>query len=370
MVSWNDEHANGPSVRGALSLLHSASLHLSALTGRAADALRYLRTEYDEWNRYPIPLSNRLSAWRHGFMSRDYVLLELDRNDCRDYLSSLQQARYISPAVNPEYADVLENKIAYHLSTNPYIDAVPELYGVVHDGEYSHHSTGGPELLDVLDDEGDLIVKPATGTHGRRVYHLSTTSNGYRLNGEPTDEAAIRDLLCDLDGFVVVEYVQNHEYARSICPTSVNTIRVLTVRDPDTREFFVASAVHRFGNDSTGPTDNWSGGGFAAPVEVDTGELGLLHTYSPETGLRRLERHPNTGTRVAGETVPRWDEVKSVVLETAAHHGENLYVGWDVVLTDDGPRVIEGNCAPHLALQQLESGLLEDGRVRRFLDGL
>jgi hypothetical protein len=370
MVSWRDTHANGQTVRRTLSLSLSACRRLSSLAGRAADVLRYLRTEYDDWNRYPVPLWRRLSAWRHGFMSRDYVLLELDRNDCRDYLSSLQQAKYISPAINQEYADVLENKVAYHLSTNPYLDAVPEFYGVVRDGEFSHHSTDGRGLLDVLDEEGDLIVKPATGTHGRRVYHLSTTPNGYRLNGESTDEAAIRDVLGDLDGFVVVEYVRNHEYARSICPTSVNTIRVLTVRDPDTREFFVASAVHRFGNDSTGPTDNWSGGGFAAPVDVDTGELGWLHTYSPEAGLRRLERHPSTETRVAGETVPRWDEVKSTVLEAAAHHRENPYVGWDVVLTDDGPKIIEGNCAPHLALQQLGSGLLEDDRVRRFLDDL
>jgi hypothetical protein len=225
-------------------------------------------------------------------------------------------------------------------------------------------------VLDVVDDEGDVIVKPATGTYGRRAYHLAASADGYRINDEVKSEEEILDVLNRLDGFVVVEFVTNHEYAEAICPTSINTIRVVTVRDPDSGEFFVASAVHRFGNDSTGPTDNWSGGGFAAPVDVDTGELGPLFTYSSDTGLRRLERHPDTATQVRGEAVPRWEEVKAAVLEMARHHDGNPYVGWDVVLTAEGPKVLEGNCAPHLALQQLGHGLLEDERVRRFLESL
>ena len=38
------------------------------------------------------------------------------------------------------------------------------------------------------------------------------------------------------------------------------------------------------------------------------------------------------------------------------------------MLSADGPMVLEGNTAPHLALQQLGEGLLTDERVRRLFD--
>ncbi|WP_158217308.1 sugar-transfer associated ATP-grasp domain-containing protein [Halorubrum sp. Ib24] len=332
--------------------------------------LQYLLREIKLWNEYPIPAWKRLYAWRHGFNSRIFVLLDLDNSDPSNYLSATQQLKYIWPAVNPAYADVLENKAAYHLSTEGHVDHISEFYGLIRDGQFHAYSKTGGSLLDALHDEGDLILKPVTGTHGRGVFHLSTNQDGYRINDEPSSEAEVIELIDGTESSVVTEYVENHAYAESISPTSVNTIRILTMRNPDTGEFFAASAVHRFGNDSTGPVDNWSGGGFAAPVDVETGEFGDLHTYSSDGGLQRLKCHPETGTRVSGERIPGWESAKEAAIEMAEHHRENPYVGWDIVLTDDGPVVIEGNCAPGLSLQQLGCGLLEDERVVAFLNTL
>lgn len=367
-----DDDGESEVVWTALRLADGAFSKLSSVSRLASKLTEYLAREYELREKYPISPDERLYAWRHGFMSRDFVLLNLERNDPENYLSALQQSRYVSPAVNAEYTDVIRNKIAFHLSTNPHVDIVPALYGVVRAGEFH----GGPEseserdFVALVESKGDVIVKPATGSLGRDVTHVSTAETGFRIDDDPASAADVRELVRERDRHVAVEYVENHEYAEEVFPGAVNTIRVLTVRDPDSDEFFVASAVHRFGNESTGVTDNWSGGGFAAPVDTDTGELGKLHTYDSETGLRKLECHPETGTRVTDDRVPRWEDVTDAVLEMAELHRENPYVGWDVVLTDDGPVVLEGNGAPHLALQQLGGGLLEDDRVERFLDSL
>lgn len=61
-----------------------------------------------------------------------------------------------------------------------------------------------------------------------------------------------------------------------------------------------------------------------------------------------------------------------VALEMAEVHAPLRYVGWDIVLREDGtPIVVEGNAKPHLVMQQIDGrGVLEDERVREFITGL
>lgn len=354
-------------VGGVYRLLSTVSGVLST----ACLLVSYLRRELEVWEKYPLPLRQRVHAWSRGFMARDYALLGLRDGEPAEYLSSLDQAQAISPAVNPEYADVLESKIAFHLATGPHEpEAVPTFYGVVREGVFhpAPGYDGGGTVGEVVSAEGSAILKPATGTAGRGVSRVKRDM-GFTINGERVDAPDLDAHVGELDGDVVVECVENHEYAAEVVPGSVNTIRVLTCVDPETDSLFVARAVHRFGNGANeGPTDNWSGGGFAAPVDLATGELGKLHTYAPETGLCVLDHHPESGALVNGREVPGWDEVRRTVLAVADIHRENPWVGWDVVVTPDGPVILEGNCAPHLALQQLGGGLLADERVRAFVE--
>lgn len=221
----------------------------------------------------------------------------------------------------------------------------------------------------MVDSRGDVIVKPIMSAGGKSVHHIKSENGSYFINGSPTEPDAVTSTIKDLDEHLVVEYVDQHEYSEEIWPESTNTVRVLTMIDPDTGEFFVGRATHRFGGSGTGPTDNWSGGGFAAPVDVDTGQFQQLVSYSTEEGKQQFDCHPETGTTVAGKHVPHWDRIQSAVLEVAEIHEQNPYVGWDVVLDSNGePKIIEGNCAPGLTTLQLGWGLFEDERIERFFE--
>lgn len=322
------------------------------------------------WPRYPLSLDDRLTAWRHGFSSKTFASLALSEADLDAYLSDIQQKRHVHGGVNSDYVEVLENKLSFHIATDPYVDTVPRLYGTIERGEFfPADDCSAGDLRTVLDAEGDLILKPADGRLGRDVYHASRDADGYFINGQRYTAASLDEFVRERDEFVVVEFVQQHEYAAAICPDSTNTIRVLTIREPGTDEISIVRAVHRFGSGtSADPTDNWSGGGCAAPVDETSGVLGRVATYSKERGKRRLDDHPETGTRIRGKTVPHWSAIREAVTEIAELHSANPYVGWDVVLSEDGPVILEGNPAPGNILLQIDEGLLADDRVRAFFE--
>lgn len=356
----------------ALDALTGALERVERAVGTTRALSSYLRREAETWNTYPLSLRQRFDAWRHGFMSRDYALLDLDNEEMDEYLSAVSQARLIAPSVTPTYHDIFRNKVAFHLATGPYLpDATPTFYGTITDGTFTAAPTydGGTTLTEVIDAEGAVVCKRVTGTGGRGVYHIAAGEEPpYQVDGQPCSADALTASLGDDIRHIVTEKVENHEQIASISPSSVNTVRMLTVQDPSDGEPFIASAVHRFGLESDGITDNWSGGGCAAPVDVERGRLGKIHRYLPRTGLQKYVYHPGSGTMVSGRPLPHWESVVSTVLEMARLHNENPYVGWDVVITPDGPVILEGNAAPHLALQQLGGGLLADGRVRECLE--
>ncbi len=364
MSSWKEYHRDGGPVR---LLLKGGENTLEQLGNTSSTMFNIASKEHRFWRRYPLPLSQRIDAWRNGFLSRGYVLLELDKHDPHNYVSDVQQAR-LKPAVNAGYADVLENKVAFHLATSSYVDTIPELYGTIESGAFITDEGDDAPLPRLLDRVGTVIAKPITGTGGTDVFRIESNPGTYRINSRDHTRVDLQERVAGWDDMLVVEFIDQHEYAELVWPASVNTIRIVTALDPDEEDLFVTSAVHRFGASGTGPTDNWSGGGVAAPVNVENGKMSPLFSYTTERGLERYDTHPDSGTQVAGNTIPQWDDITAAVRDVAQIHRQNPYVGWDVVLTRDGPRIIEGNCAPHSHLQQLGGGLFEDDRVRRFFD--
>lgn len=92
---------------------------------------------------------------------------------------------------------------------------------------------------------------------------------------------------------------------------------------------------------------------WAAPIDLATGELGLLAGDVPEEFTRRYTHHPFTGHPVQGVILPYWPEVKATAL--AVHRQlamDRFVVGWDIAVTPTGPRVLEGNALPDVNFPQ------------------
>jgi len=184
------------------------------------------------------------------------------------------------------------------------------------------------------------------------------------------------DDLSEWDAFVR-ESVQGTMFCkawwlRAAFPFSTNTIRVVTMVDPETQEPFIAGAYHRIGTKKSSPVDNNFLGGLTCRINLESGTLGpgvAPYEHAPDfKDLVFHSRHPDTDSPIEGEAISRWNEVVQTALIAAYKTSFLLYVGWDMVVTDKGVVIIEGNSHTDIMNFQVHEPLLKQERIRRFFE--
>lgn len=346
---------------------------------RARKCIQFLELLAKErHSKIPVPARHWLSMWRRGFLREAIALYRFGEHGFADYVTDY--ARFVrTPFINENMnAVVLNNKFIFANHINSLFPgrppASPANYGAMYNGTMVSLSDG--VLLRDWDDvralcaeKGDLVLKPSYGGGGAGIYVLSVRDGELRVNRKPAESAfpaMQRAVERSVPPYLIVEYVRQSEFSAGLFPDSVNTLRVLTMMDPDTREPFVARAIQRIGHSKTAPIDNFSQGGLSVHIDADTGRLGRGATHPYSGRVEWHEVHPETRTQITGATIPHWDAVKSGLLSIAAKLPYLPYVGWDLIHTDGGFRVIEGNNYTDVNLFQIHSPLLTDPRVRRF----
>lgn len=317
----------------------------------------------------PFSWPRALKVLRDGFFPTSYLTYGLDGRDASDYLSNQDRER--TWVLNWPMAGLIDDKIGSYFMLTTLGAPAPRVWGGVFHGRvqafHDAEPSGSPAVLRAeLERAGRLILKPNFGGGGAGILLLEHADGRYRLNGDDVTWAAVEDRLATLREYLISEFVEQAKYARTIFPGSANTIRMLVMHDEDGP--FVATAVHRFGRAASGPVDNWSHGGLSARVDLDTGRLGPGVSF-PESGqLVWHDHHPDTGAPIAGVAVAHWDAVKDGLLRFARKAPFLPYVGWDVVVTDDGFRILEGNKFSEVNILQVHGPLLERPRVRAFYE--
>ena len=99
----------------------------------------------------------------------------------------------------------------------------------------------------------------------------------------------------------------------------------------------------------------WRPGNMLAAIATDTGEIRRV-VRGTGADLAELERHPDTGERLLGRTLPLWRETKALI-EAAARTLPGVRTqAWDVALAEEGPVLLEVNYGGDLNLAQLAIG--------------
>ena len=334
---------------------------------------RHYRWMYREErkNPYPLPLGKRIRAWKMGFLSGSYLFLDLDRHDARDYINDRMRFLRLS-FLNGPYAEILHNKLLFGEVFRRHPDIVPETYALVrHQNVWpmsdAEHVDSLEGILELLARKGRLVMKGTRGFGGGDCTILEDREGGVAFSGTVLSYQAALQKLGSRREQIITEYVQQAAYAREIYPNSANSIRMLTMVDDETGEPFLARAVHRFGGGAR-MVDNVTQGGVAAIVGPDDDRLGIGVQIDDGGHPTYIERHPDTGAQITGVTVPHWGQVVDRILGLAREHPYLPYIGWDVVVTDDGLRILEGNSNSGVLFTQFHGPLLADPRVRRFFE--
>lgn len=305
---------------------------------------RFLGIEF----RQPAP--HRLSLLRAGFFSSRAALYPFDRYDRRWFLSDWAVENRLRGINPPDVSAQLGNKLFFHLVLRELGlgGKTAPLVGMLNDGRLTPFSSWR-SVAEAIEAHGRVVVKPVSGFGGQHV----------RLLGAG-------DAVPGSGNYIVEGALRQHAYAAEIFPGSANTIRVFTLR-PAGGEPFIAGAAHRFGTMQTAPVDNFSRGGLSALVDEATGRLSAAKSKSKIQGRTLHIRHPDTGAPIEGTTVPRWAEVKALALELAGCVPGLRLGGWDVCVTAEGPRLIEGNgSVPNPNVIQMHWPVLLNARTRKF----
>ena len=290
-------------------------------------------------------------AIRYGAGYVDYRIAEMYR------LTALQRRTVITRGISNKIVSEMNPKEFWHFFDNK--TEFNELFSEYVQRDWFDLKNGTKEEFGKwLEGKGVLVAKPLDGSSGRDVKKIYPEN--YRNNPDFYDE-----LKANGTG-IVEECVVQHEAINAINPSSVNTVRIVTLNGP--KKNGIVYACIRIGQNGT-DMDNVDCGGMACRIDLNSGEIS-----SPGADKQGnvYERHPESGVKLEGFTIPYFEEAKKICLEAAKKVPQMRYIAWDVAITPRGPVFIEGNSFPSHAVPQF-SAFYPDGigimpRYREFID--
>lgn len=230
----------------------------------------------------------------------------------------------------------------------------------------------GEELYNFLIDRKikGVAIKKVTGDLGRDVY-ICDFEHGYLITPSRMKlSASSIDSLLDTngDGFIVEEKLTHHNRIADVCGEGLSSLRIQTLRKSN-GDVTAQLAYFRMGLCAR-DTDHATSGGINATVDLNTGTVKNGFAINADHASK-VEVHPDTKYSFRGFEVPFWHDAIAMCLTAAKLLPRIHFVGWDVVITNEGPKIIEGNVGNSMSLYQLIAGpFLRNGIGREWADEL
>lgn len=209
--------------------------------------------------------------------------------------------------------------------------------------------TAGAAVAALRERGGSLFVKPIDARAGIGAFSILASEIDETWFGSRRN-------------VVLQPVLRNHPLVESVYPGALNTLRVATFIE-DGRCTLIA-ACHRFGR-GTAVIDNYSQGGIAIGVEMESGRLYRAGLTKGEYGRGSFAVHPDTGVRFASVTLPMWHETLELARRAALSLQPHVTLGLDIAITPEGPVFIEANEAADIFFLQEACGPLGDTALGR-----
>lgn len=323
-----------------------------------------------------IPLEKRVWALKNGFIPDRLLVYSLTDENKDHFLSDVDYQR-MHP-LNNHFAFWINDKLTLkyilntplRLSNGRTINVMPEYYLYIeNDGRYSYLmdspsqiSQGENYIINLLNQKKDLALKPNNGAGGKGFFHFAFHNNIFEVNNTPATLEEIKKIISDLKGYIVTEYIKQHEALNKIWSNSTCTLRIIVCRDQENKfeksvdDLHIIASYARFGTSKSGGTSNLSSAGVGVPFNFETGELnGLLYRYKTEYPNEEiiLDRHPDTKINLNGFVLPNYELVKETVYSICQFLSSLDYFGFDIIITEEGLKICEINSLPSLDYEQI-----------------
>lgn len=287
---------------------------------------------------------------KYGAMWTEYGDLDFYHRTAENrstYITTFYNFKLYSKINLKDYRDVFHEKIAFLSKFQNFIKR-----------EWISINSSSEEKIKAFLNKHDLVVAKASyGDSGKEVEVLKVSD--YRNTAE------FLEYIKGKQYNLLEECITNHRDVRRLNESSLNTVRIVTVKKGDSVGILFAGI--RVGG-AGARIDNISQGGKSARINVMTGIIDspfygkASSSHSADGGL--------TGQDCIGFQLPHWEDVVSTVKKAALIVPEIGIVAWDVAITEDGVDLIEGNESFGSVIMQLYYKSNETGLKPRLISML
>ena len=321
-----NERWEGPMNRIAYVLKRIGKMDFS----RMRDTARMLHKKTGKSTAWLLMDMARCAAkYNAGYM--DYKIAEMYR------LTDAQRATVITRGISNEIVRRMNDKAYWHFFDDKTQFNEKFARWIGRDWLKADEGLTLERLSAFLEGKDAIMFKPLEGSSGQGIVKYAAA--------DWADLPAFLRRVQESGPAILEEVVKQHPDMARLCPTSVNTVRIATLLG-DKKEGIVYAFL-RIGNGRV--MDNVDCGGMAARVDLASGKL---LTVGADKQGNTYEKHPITGTPIIGFQVPYFEEAKQMCLEAMRVVPQVRFVAWDVAITPEGPRFIEGNSFPSHAVPQ------------------
>lgn len=233
---------------------------------------------------------------------------------------------------------------------------VIEIEKLVIDGNVIDVKSGSSDQNFLPNQKDPFVLKRTTVESGEGFFQCKPLGKEKVLVNEL--EVKLEDLTKRLrDGiWIVQKVVKSHQSIRKINSSALNTTRIVTMRDGNKIVYLGGFQAFATGN---ALIDNWSQGSVYVGITPEKNCLkavGYFHPSVPEKSIAL--KHPDSGIVFEDCQLPWLAEAVEICLKAHRFLYNHFVIGWDVVITDDGPFILEANEKPGMnAVQCVEGGL-------------
>ena len=299
--------------------------------------------------KWAILFDNLFWLFKNKEVNKYYYIYGLDRkhsnisNEVLSYKKFMQIRDGINlkpKGQNFNYAALLRDKFVFGQFLSSLKYPTPKNIALLDNGNITWLETMKTETLAGIAKEGvlfDGFCKKLSGLMGEGAFPLKVI-NGTIYSGDKL--ITVEELRAKMRGqYLWQERIVQNEHMSKIHPQSVNTVRLITFNNNGNIELF--SATLRVGTHGR-PVDNWSAGGIAVGVDIDTGKARKKGIYKPGYGAS-VEIHPNSNIPFLGFQIPMFEEIIELTKRLHGYFYGVHSIGWDIAFTPSGPVFVEGN---------------------------
>jgi hypothetical protein len=300
--------------------------------------------------------------YMYGFHRNDRSLQDLSR-----YLSNTDWLTYVRPALTDfRWHYILDNKWLFNLYYRSLGFPVANIYAMLTEkGGITYTGYQLNNLQDLIiflykEQPKSIVIKPISGINGRFVYVIDSLEysdaeiKGRLMNGNIGNVRKLLELVIGHGknklGLIIEEKIEQHPYFYEINPFTTNTIKIITLLT-ENNETEILTAVIKCGRKGS-LVDNLAKGGFSRGIDAQRGELQDVGILSDSIRNTWIHEHPDLHTPFKKSSIPMWSRIRTAVHEISKCTMFARMVSWDILLTNEGPVILEGEIDPRIDIMQ------------------